>query len=177
MPVLRIHLSLVRRLSCIAKRFLVNNVKYNLWIDITTSGAGTGFCVSIVGCFFKIGNGVNGIAVEYRVSAPVKQPQAVKQLVDVAGWLVDVDDNELALECLLFQQVDDFLCVGRRKSRCGFVKEKYRWLAYEFECYVQTFALASRDVFVDGRTYFQMLDGVESQVLEGFHYTVIQVFL
>ena len=123
MPRLGRHLSLVRLFTAAVKSLLVDDVQHYLRVHITASGTGAGLSIGIAGGLLEIGNGVDGVAVEYGVAATVKQPQAVKELVDVARWLVDVDNDELALKRLLLKQVDHLLGVGRRQSRRGFVEE------------------------------------------------------
>ena len=95
-----------------AEGFLVDDVQYNLRIDISTGRTSTGLGIGIVGLLLEIGNGIDRIAVEDRVAASVQQPQTVEQLIDIARWLVDIDNNQFVLESLLLEQVDDFLCIS-----------------------------------------------------------------
>ncbi len=95
-----------------AEGFLVDDVQYNLRIDISTGRTSTGLSIGIVGLLLEIGNGIDRIAVEDRVAASVQQPQTVEQLIDIARWLVDIDNNQFVLESLLLEQVDDFLCIS-----------------------------------------------------------------
>ena len=95
-----------------AEGFLVDDVQYNLRIDISTGRTSTGLSIGIVGLLLEIGNGIDRIAVEDRVAASVQQPQTVEQLIDIARWLVDIDNYQLVLESLLLEQVDDFLCIS-----------------------------------------------------------------
>ena len=95
-----------------AEGFLIDDVQYNLRIDISTGRTSTGLGIGIVGLLLEIGNGIDRIAVEDRVAASVQQPQTVEQLIDIARWLVDIDNNQFVLESLLLEQVDDFLCIS-----------------------------------------------------------------
>ena len=95
-----------------AEGFLVDDVQYNLRIDISTGRTSTGLSIGIVGLLLEIGNGIDRIAVEDRVAASVQQPQTVEQLIDIARRLMDIDNNQFVLESLLFKQVDDFLCIS-----------------------------------------------------------------
>ena len=92
--------------------FLIDDVQYNLRIDISTGRTSTGLGIGIVGLLLEIGNGIDRIAVEDRVAASVQQPQAVEQLIDIARRLMDIDNNQFVLESLLFKQVDDFLSIS-----------------------------------------------------------------
>ena len=96
-PLLWRGLALIRELATAVEGFLVDDIQYNLWIDITASGAGAGLCIGIVGSLLEVGDSIDGIAVEYGIATLVQQPQAVEELIDVAGRLVDVDHDELAL--------------------------------------------------------------------------------
>ena len=75
---------------------------------------------------------------------------------------MDIHDNQLTLIGLLFQQVDDHLRITRRQTRRRFVKEEYSRLTDQLESDVQTLTLTTGDIFVDGRTDFEILDGIES---------------
>ena len=92
--------------------FLIDDVQYNLRIDISTGRTSTGLGIGIVGLLLEIGNGIDRIAVEDRVAASVQQPQTVEQLIDIARRLMDIDNNQFVLESLLFKQVDDFLSIS-----------------------------------------------------------------
>ena len=150
MPLLRCCLTFIRELTTAVEGFLVNNIKHNLGIDIATSRTGAGFCIGIVGSLLEIGDGINGIAIKDRVATFVKQPQTVEKLIDIAGRLVDVNHNEFTLQCLLFEEVDNLLCICRRQTAGGLVEEKYCRLADELKGNVQTLALSAGDVFVNG---------------------------
>ena len=110
-PVLWLHLSFVGHLTIAVERLLVNNVQNDFRIHITTHGACAGLCIGIVGSLLEISDGINGIAVEDRIATLVEQPQTVEQLIDIAGWLVDIDDDELAFQSLFLQEVDDLLSI------------------------------------------------------------------
>ena len=173
MPVLWCHLSFVRKFSRIVQRLLVNDVKHNLRIDIATSWAGAGFRVNIIGCLLEIGDGINRVSVKHGVSTLVEQPQAVEELIDIARRLMDVDHDEFALERLFFQQENHLLGVGRRQSRRRFVEEEHGGFAYQLQGDVQSLALSSRYVFVDGRAHLQVLRRIESQVLQRLLHAVV----
>ena len=65
MPLLRSRLSLVGRFTRIAESFLVDDIEYNLRIDITTGRTGTRLSIGIVRGLLEIGDGVDGVAVEH----------------------------------------------------------------------------------------------------------------
>ena len=90
---------------------------------------------------------------------------------------MDVHHDELALERLLFQQVDHLLSVGRRQSRRGFVEEEHGWLANQLQRDVQPLSLSSGDVFVDGRAHFQVFRSVEFEVLQRFEHATVDFLL
>ena len=113
MPLLRRHLTVVRQFTVVVQCLLVDNVQHDFRIDVAAHGTGTGFGVGIVGGLLEISDGINGVTVEYGISAPVEQPQSVEELIDVAGRLVDVDDDEFSLQRLFLQEVDDLLGVSR----------------------------------------------------------------
>ena len=110
-PLLWSHLAFVRYFSAAVQCLLVDDVQHDFRIHVAASGAGAGFSVGIAGSLLEIGNGVNGITVEHGIATAIQQPQTVKQLVDITGGLMDIHHNQLALICLLFQQVDDLLCI------------------------------------------------------------------
>ena len=116
MPFLRRHLALVAYLADIVQCLLVNDVQDDFRVHVATGRTRTGLCIGIVGCFLEISDGINGIAVEYGITALVQQPQAVEQFIYIARGLVDVYNNQLAFQRLLLQQVDDLLRIGRRQS-------------------------------------------------------------
>ena len=90
---------------------------------------------------------------------------------------MDVCHDEFALERLFFQQIDDLFGVGRGKSRGGLVEEEYGGFANQFEGDVQSFALSARDVFSDGRTYFQVFGSVEFEVFQRFDDSFVDFLL
>ena len=75
---------------------------------------------------------------------------------------MDIHDDQLTLISLFLQQVDDHLCITRRQTRRRFVKEEHSRLTDQLESDVQTLTLTTGDIFVDGRTDFEILDGIES---------------
>ena len=95
-PLLRCRLTLIRELATAVEGFLVDDVEHNFRVDIAASGTSAGFCVGIVGSLLEIGDSIDGVTVEDGIAAFVKQPQTVEELINVAGWLVDVDNDELS---------------------------------------------------------------------------------
>ena len=70
---------------------------------------------------------------------------------------MDIDHYELSFISLFLEQVDDLLGVGGGQSGSGLVEKEDGGLADELQGYVEPFALASGDVFVDGRADFKVL--------------------
>ena len=166
MPLFGRNLSFIRDSARIVKCLFVDNIEYDLRIHITTSGAGTGLCICVCRSLLKISNRVDGIAVIDGIATLVQQPQTVEELVNIARRLVDIHDDQLTLIGLLFQEVDHHLCVTRRQTRRRLIEEEHSRLTDQLESDVQTFTLTTGDIFVDGRTDFEILDGIESQVFK-----------
>ena len=116
MPILWRHLTLVGQFAIAVKCLLVNDIQNYFWIDIATHWTSTGLSIGVVSSLLEIGDGINRVTVKYRIATFVKQPQTVEQLIDITRWLVDVDNNKLALQCLLFQKVDDLFSICRGKT-------------------------------------------------------------
>ena len=102
-PLLGRHLTLVRHLAIAIERLLINDVEYDFGIDVAAHGASAGLCIGIVCGLLEIGDSVDGVAVEHGISATIEQPETVEEFIDVAGRLVDVDDDELPLQRLFLQ--------------------------------------------------------------------------
>ena len=165
MPVLRRHLPLIRRLAGITDGLLVDDVQHDLRVHIPTGGTGTRLGIGIVGRLLKIGNGIDRITIEHGITATVEQPQSVEELIDIARRLVDIHHDQLTLQGLFLQQEDHLFRISRRESRRRLVEEEHSRFTYQFQRDVQTFPLTAGDIFIDGRTYLQVLDGIQSQVL------------
>ena len=84
MPLLWTHLSLIRDFTVVVKCLFIDDVQHDLGIHITTCGTGAGVCISIVGRSLEIGNGINGVTVEDRITAFIEQPETVEEFIDVA---------------------------------------------------------------------------------------------
>ena len=115
-PLLRCHLPFIGGFTAAIERLLLDDVQHNLGVHVTTGGAGTGFRIRIFGCFLEIGDSIDGVTVEHGVATFIQEPQTVEEFIDIAGGLVDVYHDELALVCLLLQEADDLLGICRRES-------------------------------------------------------------
>ena len=84
MPLLWTHLSLIRDLTVVIKCLFIDDIQHDLRIHITASGTGAGVCIRIVRSCLEIGNGINGVTVEYRITTFIKQPETIEEFIDVA---------------------------------------------------------------------------------------------
>ena len=150
MPLFWCDLSFLRDFTRIVKCLLIDDIEDNLRIHIATGRTGTGLCISIGRSLLEIGNRVDGITVIDRIATLVQQPQTVEKLIDVAGRLVDIHDDQFALIGLFFQQVDHHLRITRRQTRSRLVEEEHSRLTDQLQSNIQTFTLTTGDIFVDG---------------------------
>ena len=84
MPALRRHFPLVGLLAAVVERFLVDDIEHDFRIDVATSRTSAGLCVGIVGSLLEIGDGIDRITIENRISTFVEEPKPVEELINVA---------------------------------------------------------------------------------------------
>ena len=177
MPLLWFHLALVRQFARVVQRLFVDDVQHDLGVYVTACRTRTSLSISVICSFLKVSYSIYRVAVEHGVATLVQEPQTVEQLVDITRRLVDVHHDELALQRLLFQQVDHLLRVSRRQARCRLVEEQHGRFSDQLQRDVQSLALSTADVFVDGRSHLQVLGSVQSQVFKGLHDALVKLLV
>ena len=86
-PFLRCPLALVSHYPFVADCPLTDDIQNDFGIDIPAGGTGTGSGIRIFGSPLEICDGLNGIAVIYRISSFVEYPQPVEKLEDIGRRL------------------------------------------------------------------------------------------
>ena len=172
MPFLRRELPDIRLVTGIVDLLGVDDVQNQFGIHIAADTAHADIRVGVLGRLFEIGDRLYRVPVIDRVASPVKQPQAVEQLIDFGRRLVYVHHHQFPPVSLFLQEHDYFFGIGRRQSRRRFVEIQDSRLAYQFESDIQALPLASTDRLTDRGTDFEIFYLFQVQFLQYLFHTL-----
>ena len=100
-----------------------------------------------MGGFTKVAGRLQRVPHVDGISAPIQNPQRVKQTEQVGRWLVNDHHNQAPLGGLRLQESHHNVRIGRGKARGGFIHKQNGRLADQLQRDVEPLALAPADGF------------------------------